>query len=483
MTWATALLLAAAAPTAPPLPNLDFTDRLTHWEGQGFGATPGGVSSRDGGRAGRTATLHRTFIVPPGTGAIRFSAAAVRVDGLPPGKALDVVLEATGRRLIAKRVNTAKGWRPAPQLLPSHEGRPFEYEWRVADFVGQPLRIALVDLDDRPGCHVECRGFRLVSADEINGKEFTAFMLRLERERRLPPMVRLDSKHFMAIGNADEEYAEHRLYNCETLHALFFEHFRRKGFAVRPPAEKLMVAIFDSQAGFEAYLGRDVSSAILGIYHTPSNRLVVYDYAQNRAFQERKKRGEQIAREMPTTLAKQHVLGTFSRQERDYRADTNIGTMMHEVAHQLSFNGGLLNRRGDVAVWLAEGLACYCEPTANGAWQGIGEPNPRRAAVLARTKGGFIPLRALVGSDDWLRKARRVDQVVLGYAQSWALFRLLMEERPKALRRYLALVYPRRTPDHRLADFAEAFGDLTALERRYQEYLREVVRQQVKPGR
>jgi hypothetical protein len=73
--------------------------------------------------------------------------------------------------------------------------------------------------------------------------------------------------------------------------------------------------------------------------------------------------------------------------------------------------------------------------------------------------------------------------VVVGYSQSWALFRLLMEERPRALRRYLALVYPRRTPDHRLADFAEAFGDLTALEKRYQEYLREVVRQQVKPAR
>jgi hypothetical protein len=44
-------------------------------------------------------------------------------------------------------------------------------------------------------------------------------------------------------------------------------------------------------------------------------------------------------------------------------------------------------------------------------------------------------------------------------------------------------VYARRTPEHRLADFAEAFGDLPALERRYQEYLREVVRQQAKPAR
>jgi hypothetical protein len=308
--------------------------------------------------------------------------------------------------------------------------------------------------------------------------------LRLEREHQLPPMARLDSKHFMAVGNAAEEYAEHRLYNCETIHALFFEHFRRKGFAVRPPAEKLMVAIFDSQAGFEAYLGRGTSSAILGIYHTPSNRLVVYDCARNRAFQERKRRGEEIARDMPTPLAKQHVLGTFSRQAQDWRDDANIGTIVHEVAHQLSFNGGLLNREGDVAAWLAEGLACYCEPTANGAWQGIGEPNPRRAAVLARARGGFLPLRALVGSDDWLRKATTVEQVVVGYSQSWALFRLLMEEHPRAMRNYMALIYARRTPDYRLTDFCQTFGsDLDRLELRYQQYIEELVEHEYRPHR
>ena len=134
---------------------------------------------------------------------------------------------------------------------------------------------------------------------------------------------------------------------------------------------------------------------------------------------------------------------------------------MHEVAHQLSFNCGMLNRKGDVPVWLAEGLAVYCESTVKGAWQGIGEANPARAGVLApASKGGapFIPLRDLIRSDDWIRKAKRTDQIVLGYSQSWALFRLLMEERPEQLRAYLRLIHDRRTPDHRLADFGSASG-------------------------
>jgi hypothetical protein len=88
-------------------------------------------------------------------------------------------------------------------------------------------------------------------------------------------------------------------------------------------------------------------------------------------------------------------------------------------------------------------------------------------------------LRDLVGNDDWLRKTRSTEQAVLGYAQSWALFSLLMKERRHELRRYLEMISHRRTREHRLADFAACFGaDLARQERRYQAYLREVVRDQ-----
>src|SRR5436309_3294475 len=99
------LLLTAAvvAEPAPPLDNLGFASgRLTHWEGDGFrvgpadGNGPGlrmGVCSGDEGKGGRKALLHRAFVVPPGTGAIRFRAAAVRPPGVEAGPTLDVVLE------------------------------------------------------------------------------------------------------------------------------------------------------------------------------------------------------------------------------------------------------------------------------------------------------------------------------------------------------------------------------------------------------
>jgi hypothetical protein len=247
-----------------------------------------------------------------------------------------------------------------------------------------------------------------------------------------------------------------------------------------------MVAIFDSQTGFEAYLGGRASTAITGVYHLPTNRLVVYDFGQNRAFLANKQLGEQAVRQARPGLVRQQALSALNRRAQDWRTDTNIGTIVHEVAHQLSFNCGLLNRKGDVPLWLAEGLACYCESTDNGAWQGIGEANPHRAAALAkpiRGQGRLLPLRDLLTSDDWLRKATAVDQALLGYSQSWALFSMLVEERPRALRRYLELIGSRRTPDHRLADFVEAFGDLGSLDAAYRDYLGQVVREQVRRPR
>src|SRR5262249_51444936 len=151
----------------------------------------------------------------------------------------------------------------------------------------------------------------------------------------------------------------------------FFDHFRRLGFRVREPDAKMMVAVFDTQAGFESYLGVKLPSGVTGLYHPDSNRLVVYDIASNDIILAAKKHGEQQFRRVRDTAVRSRTITAFNRKIKDITNDVNIGTVMHEVAHQLSFNCGLLNRKGDVSCWLAEGLACYCEPAINGAWQGI----------------------------------------------------------------------------------------------------------------
>ena len=480
---ALALLLGGGlAADFPVPPNLDFrTGTLAEWEGDGFSVVaestetdpPFAVSSSERDQPGRTALLHRAIVIPPGAGVIRFRAQPVRGTDSSANEKLDVVLLASGKRILPRQVQTAKGWQPSDRLLPGLG----EYLWDVSQHVGHTLRIALIDDDDRPGCHVWCSGFQMQSRNDFEGRAFSEFMVNLQRQHRLPAMTRFDNAHFIALSNAEEAFSETRLRNCELLYALFGDHFRRKGFAVREPAAKLMVAIFDSQTGFEAYLGQKMSPLVTGLYHTRTNRLVTYDFGQNHAFLAAVRENEEEGRRIDSQLDRQRFLGAVQRHAQDFRSGANIGTSMHEVAHQLSFNCGLLNHEGDVPLWLAEGLACYCEPTTNGSWQGIGAVNPGRIRALARAQAGLKPVSRLLtwrGNEDG-------PMMLLAYAQSWALFRMLMEERPTALRQYLSLIRPRRTPDHRLTDFQQVFGDVSALQRRHEAYVRGLV-QQVQPA-
>jgi len=481
-----ALLLSTAVPAQPaPLSNLDFgSGTLTNWEGDGFNVFTqpyAAVTSADV-RARRTGLLHRTFVLPRDAGAVIFRAAAFRPEGVEPGGALEVLLEGAERKMAPRFYRSEKGLKAASTILPDVKGRLVEYVWNVDRFAGQTVRICILDQDERPGCYLVCSGFTVVSRDEFNAREFGDHMLRLCREQKLVPVERFDSKRFMSISNAEEGFTERQLLYCETMYDLFFDHFRRKKFAIREPRERLMVAIFDSQTGFEAYMGQRMPNVITGVYHPPSNRLVVYDFAQNRGFREGTEKFREKVKTIPATLEGKRLISAFSREVRDVRDDANIGTIMHEVAHQLTFNCGMMNREGDVPAWLAEGSACYCEGTDNGQWLGIGEANPMRAMTLARQgkgEGPYNPVRSMIQDDDWLKKGNQ-GGVLLGYAQSWALFRLLMEERPEQLRKYLTTIYPRKTPDHRLADFVECFGDPDRLDIRYFEYIKEVVKEQAK---
>jgi hypothetical protein len=490
------LLLGAAPPSENTLANLDFAaGTLAGWENQGdafYITTAGrrgpslacGVCSSDRGKPGRTGLLSRAILLPAGASEIHFRAYAVRAGAghdWPGDARLDVLLLAPGKRIIPKQVLTRQGWQPAPLLLPRRNGRPGEYRWDVTAHAGRPVQIVIGDQDGRPGSHVFCSGFQVVLRGDEEARSFAQFMVRLAAKHQLAPPTRYDSRHFTALSNADETFTRTRLHNCELIYSVFFDHFRRKGFQLQPPPAKLMVAIFDSQAGFDAYVGRNMGSVITGMYHPQTNRLVVYDYGSNEAFVAYKQRALDRSRTVPWQFDRKRYVETVDRQAREHRTGTNIGTTMHEVAHQLSFNTGLLNRKGDVAFWVAEGLACYCEPSDHGAWQGIGEPNPDRLNTLSQVlagRGKLLALDELVISDRWRQAATDSFSILAGYAQSWALFRMLMEDQPRAMQKYLTSIYQRRTPDHRLTDFRQAFGpDLSRLERRYRAYLKQIVQE------
>lgn len=477
------LLWCAAVPTQPAqLPNLDFEEGTqVHWQGTGFALRPGKqeprcVTSDDGHNPGGKAMLRYVFVVPPGSGRLHFSAHAVHAAGCPPDKRMNVYLLGEKHRRVPKLRLTDAGWTPTSVLLPLAKGATHQYCWDVSGEVGATLQIVLLDEDERAGCHVVCSGFRIERADEGQVRQFAADIKALEQQHKLAPLAKFDSRNFTAWSNADTDFTAMRLRNCEALYYAFFQHFERKGFQLRPPAARLMVTVFDSQRGFEAYLGHKMPNHLVGTYHPESNRLVVYDLNQNHGVLANKEKALKSGQKIALDVDRVNYVQAVERWARDACTDANIATTMHEAAHQVSFNCGLLNRRGDMPIWLAEGLACYCEATDKGSWQGIGQPNPERLRVLAQVvsgKGKLIPLADLVGPADWRKDGRTLP---VGYAQSWALFHLLMHERPKALREYLKLVHERQTPDHRLTDFRQAFGaDLARLDRELADYVHGLV--------
>jgi hypothetical protein len=477
---------APSAAALPPLYNIDFsTATLEGWEGKGFYITatdprgPGkdwGACSSDGDTPGRKAMLRKVFTVPKGAGVLRFYAYASYGVGCPPNDQLDVVLLAAGKRVIPKKILKDEGWVSTAKLRPKLRGKPREYMWDITNYIGQTLQIVLIDQDDRPNCHVYCGGFRHTTRDVYDYQEFAKFMLKLESEHKLPPVQRLESKHFICLSNTEDDFTIVRLRNCELIYSLFLDHFYRRGLSVREPGYKMMVAAFDSQSGFEAHIGQRMPSGVTGVYMKDTNRLVIYDMNRNNYIVAKRQNINDASRGIYSDLDRMRFVETEGRKTRELANDENIATTMHEVAHQLSFNCGLLNREGDVPLWLAEGLACYCESTRDGNWQGIGEPNPGRIETLANFFGGryhYIKLEDLITTEMWMRDA---GTAVMGYAQSWALFRMLMEERPNEFRKYLARIYTRKSSGLRLADFQWAFGrDLQRLELRYQEYMRELV--------
>ncbi|MGF1577848.1 MAG: DUF1570 domain-containing protein [Gemmataceae bacterium] len=479
------LLVWLCATSALRATNFQFEKgSLEGWKGQGFYVTTAdrygpsllfGVCSSDVGNPLRKGIRRFRFLVPSGSGSVRFTAYAHRGNNAKADLRLNVRLFSDAGEIV-KLVKKRSRWVPVEGLLGSLEGRAQQYKWDVAEHEGRALEIVIEDQDTRPGCYLFCSGFKLYAHPSPNLVRFGRMMKELQAKHQLARMRKFESAFFVSWGNGSFAYTKRQLRTCDLLLRLFERHFRKRGFVVRPPKTKLMVAIFRSQRGLETYLERPLPSSITGLYSRQDNRLLLYDIHQNRALVTGKQRALETTKRIEIDQHRLQAQTTIRRQAREIGQNLNKSTAIHEAAHHVSFNCGLLNRKGDVPLWLAEGLACYCEPSVAGEWQGIGEPNYPRLKVLGtvlKRKLRWIPLQVLITRDDW---RTNTPTALLGYAQSWALFHWLIESRPKRFAWYLQRTYTRRTPERRLQDFGQAFGaDLEHLEANYHKYIRRIV--------
>jgi hypothetical protein len=250
--------------------------------------------------------------------------------------------------------------------------------------------------------------------------------------------------HYLAIGDARDDFRASTLRDCEAVRADFLEHYRAKGFDLVEPEQRLTVVTLADERSFEAFLGKEeytknAEFTLEGVYQLGANRLIVFDH---------RPRGQQPARRA---------------------ARANRRTLAHEATHQLAYNTRLCNPNGDVPACIGEGLAMYGEVRDPAGGTPPGAINRERLddlTSLLRQRFGWISLERLIGDDVLVRGSARGLQSLLAYDQSWLLVHFLMNNDFYTNRfcNYLKGIRMRRTAEHRLADARAHLGDLEGLD-------------------
>jgi hypothetical protein len=251
------------------------------------------------------------------------------------------------------------------------------------------------------------------------------------------------TEHYLGLGNASPTFRREAIQACELIAEAFLKHFREKGFPdMTLPKQRMTVVVLANAKAYAAYSGFKPDAAIGGHYELDTNRLVMFDFRSG---------------DVPLNAAAQRI---------------NSMVLTHETTHQLTFNTGLLNRKGDAPLCVIEGMATYGEVWRPNKRGEIGQVNFDRlkGLELVRKQGAtWIPLDKLLVKDDLLEDLKTRD---VAYAESWLLIHHCMKSpglMPK-FQAYLAAIKPRSDASHRLEDARAHLGDLKKLDDEVRRY-------------
>lgn len=276
------------------------------------------------------------------------------------------------------------------------------------------------------------------------------------QEAEVSPVRRMATAHFEAIGDASESFMKSCLTDCEQLAFDYLKHFKARGFEVELPEDRLILVAFNDDRSFGRFLklpslmqagARGIGAQPSGVYNSITNLLSVFDW-----------------RNAPM----------YHRP-----ANRNAQTLAHEGTHLLTFNTGLLNREAPPPACVAEGLGTYGEPRKVIGPSELGRINIHKLDDLAKLRRmvDWIPLPELLINDALFREGL-VARLMLAYAQSWVLIHYLLNAKewiPK-FRDYLKTNGAGKSPELRLKEATDHFGDLDALDRALKDHATKLLR-------
>jgi len=278
---------------------------------------------------------------------------------------------------------------------------------------------------------------RSAEAEEIAKVE------KLARAAGLRPLHSTRSPHFLAVGDAPEPHLRQALDVCEALGKAFLVHFRRLRFTVEYPAGRLTVIVLRDQDSYAALLGEAPGKDVGGHYDLETNRLIIFGF-----------RPQQEA---------------ITAQDARVK---NLFALVHETAHQLSFNTGILLRQADVPMCVSEGLATYVELWRPGVKNAIGGVNRPRMEALRQAED-WIQIGDLLADDTSFEPKT----AQLAYAESWLLVHyLLAKSREQRFRQYLAELSGSNKPVDRTKVAEKSLGPLANLDHELKDEARKYLR-------
>ncbi len=288
-----------------------------------------------------------------------------------------------------------------------------------------------------------------VSPEEQARQELERALARVRSVTRRP-LLTLKTDQYQAVGDAAEAFFRLTLGDCDSIADDFLSYYQGQGFDVKRPNRRLTLVIFLDERPYLEFARRFASGVTVftwGFYSKSENWLVLFDF-----------------RNVP-----------LNEQGAGFK---NVRTLAHEGTHQLTFNTGLLNRRGDAPRAIVEGLASYGETRPLHGRGGPGQINRALLDDLAhiQRREKWIGIADLLTNDE-ASFGGTLDHTLLAYAQGWLLVYYLIKSpvRLRQFQAYLKTIFDRTDKSHRYEDAEKHFGDLDRLD---EELRREAIRLQ-----
>lgn len=300
----------------------------------------------------------------------------------------------------------------------------------------------------------------------LSAEEMSAKMLG-----ELPPGFKAlpPTAHYQIFYNTSRPYADWCAALFEQLYRAFTNYWTQRGFELSEPEFPLTAVVFADRRSYREFsrpeLG-EAADAIIAYYSLASNRMVLYDLTGLEALG------------MPDSRKTSAQIKRILAQPGAAHA---VSTIVHEATHQIAFNCGLHVRYSDCPLWFTEGIAVYFETpnlSSDRGWRNIGAINRPRLEQFQRylRTRPADSLEKLIASDERLRDTK---QGLDAYAEAWALTYFLLRQYPQQYVKYLEGLSRKKpmvwdTPEARLAEFRQAFGD--DLARLDQDFIRYMLR-------